>query len=240
MDITSALIRKLGIGAKLDDEDINGIRSLPIAIKQLSIGELIASEGDRATNCCLCIEGFIYRAKNTSDGRRQILSVHIPGDMPDLQSLYLRLMDHDLIAMTQCTAGFIPHAALRHLVRSLPNVAEVLWRDTLIDSAIFREWMVNLGQRESLGRLAHFVLEMQRRLHAVGMTDGDSFRWPIVQHQMGEALGISVVHVNRVLKELRERGLMEVHGGKLTILDQAGLVEVGQFDAAYLHDDQMH
>lgn len=240
MDITSALIRKLGIGAKLDDEDISGIRSLPIAIKQLSGGETIASEGERATSCCLCIEGFIYRAKNTSDGRRQILSVHIPGDMPDLQSLYLRRMDHDLIAMTQCTAGFIPHGALRHVVRSLPNVAEVLWRDTLIDSAIFREWMVNLGQRESLGRLAHFVLEMQRRLDSVGMTNGGSFRWPIVQHQMGEALGISVVHVNRVLKELRERGLMEVHGGKLTILDQAGLVEVGQFDAAYLHDDQMH
>lgn len=240
MDITSALIRKLGIGAKLDDEDISGIRSLPVAVKQLSSGETIASEGELATNCCLCIEGFIYRAKNTSDGHRQILSVHIPGDMPDLQSLYLRVMDHDLIAMTQCTAGFVPHAALRRLVRSRANVAEVLWRDTLIDSAIFREWMVNLGQRDSLGRLAHLVLEMQRRLDAVGMVDASSFRWPIVQHQMGEALGISDVHVNRVLKELRETGLIEVHGGMLTILDQAGLMMVGQFDAAYLHEDQMH
>jgi CRP-like cAMP-binding protein len=98
--------------------------------------------------------------------------------------------------------------------------------------------MVNLGQRDSLARLAHFVIEMQWRLRSVGMTCGASFRWPIVQYQMAEALGISVVHVNRVLRDLRERGLMEVHGGMLTILDQAGLVRAGQFDAAYLHDDQ--
>jgi CRP-like cAMP-binding protein len=198
------------------------------------------SEGEHATNCCLCIDGFVYRAKNTSYGGCQILSVHIPGDMPDLQSLYLHRMDHDLIAMTRCTAGFVPHAALRQLVRRRANVAEVLWRDTLIDAAICREWMVNLGQRDTLNRLAHFVLEMQRRLDAVAMTNGGSFRWPIVQHQMAEALGITVVHVNRVLKDLRERGLMEVHGGMLTILDQAGLVVAGEFDAAYLHDEQLH
>jgi hypothetical protein len=115
MDLTSALIRKLGAGIALCDDDIRAIRSLPIALRRLSAGESIVREGDGATSCCLSVEGFMYRSKNPPDGRRQILSVHIPGDMPDLQSLHLRVMDHDLIAMTGCTACFVPHAARKPL-----------------------------------------------------------------------------------------------------------------------------
>jgi hypothetical protein len=115
MGLTSALIRKLGAGIALCDDDIRAIRSLPIALRRLSAGESIVREGDGATSCCLSVEGFMYRSKNTPDGRRQILSVHIPGDMPDLQSLHLRVMDHDLIAMTGCTACFVPHAARKPL-----------------------------------------------------------------------------------------------------------------------------
>ena len=140
--IVATLLRRLDAVTGLDEADIAAIRALPIIVRPWEAGRAIVSDGDRPTECCLVIEGFCVRSKTIMNGQRQILSIHIPGDIPDLQSLYLHRMDHDLISLVPSKLGFISHAALRAMTRGNPNITEVLWRDSLIDAAMFREWIV--------------------------------------------------------------------------------------------------
>ena len=233
--VLAALLRRLNTVSGLDDADIAAIRALPINVRHWEAGRTIVSDGSRPTECCLVIEGFCVRAKTILDGQRQILSIHIPGEIPDLQSLHLHRMDHDLIAVAPSTLGFISHTSMRALTRANPNVTEVLWRDTLIDSAIFREWIVNVGQRPAVSRLAHIVVELRTRLAVTGRAVGDTFEMPLTQEQIGEALGITSVHANRVIKQLRDENIIEISRGRVTVLDEAKLAELAQFDDRYLH-----
>ena len=233
--VLAALLRRLNTVSGLDDADIAAMRTLPIVVRQWEAGRAIVSDGDRSTDCCLVIEGFCVRAKTTASGRRQILSIHIAGEIPDLQSLHLHRMDHDLIAVVPSTLGLISHTSLRALTRANPNIAEVLWRDTLIDSSIFREWIVNVGQRPAVSRLAHIVVELRTRLAVTGRAVGDTFEMPLTQEQIGEALGITSVHANRVIKQLRDENIIEISRGRVTVLDEAKLAELAQFDDRYLH-----
>ena len=186
-------------------------------------------------NAALSSTGSPCAQRLTSGGRRQILSVHIAGDIPDLQSLHLHVLDHDLITLTPCRLGFIPHAALRALNRERPNIAEALWRDTLIDAAMFREWIINVGQRRAPERLAHLLLEIRERLRLVGRAEGDSFILPMTQDELSDALGLTSVHINRTLKQLRTDGLLSFHRNEVKILDNARFEELAQFDRLYLH-----
>ena len=238
--VLAALFRRLNTVTGLDDEDIAAIRALPINVRHWEAGRTVVSDGSRPTECVLVIEGFCVRAKTTVTGQRQILSIHIPGEIPDLQSLYLHRMDHDLVAVAPCTLGFISHASLRALTRANPNVAEVLWRDTLIDAAIFREWIVNVGQRPAPSRLAHTVVELRRRLAVTGRAAGEAFEMPLTQEQISEALGITPVHANRIIRQLRDDGIVDIGRGRVTVLDEAKLAELAQFDDRYLHQDPAH
>jgi CRP-like cAMP-binding protein len=235
--VFAPLLRRLTVVSGLDEPDIAAIRALPITVRQWDAGRAIVADGQRPTECCLVIEGFCVRSKTTASGQRQILSIHIPGEIPDLQSLHLHRMDHDLIALVSSTFGFISHTTLRALTRARPNVAEALWRDTLIDSAIFREWIVNVGQRPATSRLAHTVVELRRRLASTGKPAGDTFEMPLTQEQIGEALGITPVHANRVIKQLREERIADISRGRVVVLDEAKLAELAQFDDRYLHQD---
>jgi CRP-like cAMP-binding protein len=233
--VLAALLRRLNTVSGLDDADIAAIRALPINVRYWEAGQSILSDGGRPTECCLVIEGFCIRAKTTVSGQRQILSIHIAGEIPDLQSLHLHRMDHDLIAVAPSTLGFISHASLHALTRANPNIAEVFWRDTLIDSAIFREWIVNVGQRPAASRLAHTVVELRRRLAITGRATGDTFEMPLTQEQISEALGITPVHANRVIRQLRDDGIVDINRGRVAVLDEAKLAELAQFDDRYLH-----
>lgn len=233
--VLASMLRRLDTVSKLDPEDIDAIRSLPIAVRHWEGGRGIVSDGERPKDCCLIIEGFCIRSKTTVGGGRQILSIHIPGEIPDLQSLHLYRMDHDLITLAPSTLGFISHASLRALTHTRPNVVDALWRDTLIDSAIFREWIVNVGQRPAPARLAHVILELRRRLEVTKRAEGASFEFPLTQEQIGEALGITPVHANRIIKQLREDGIIDVSRGRVHVLDEAKLAELAQFDDRYLH-----
>ena len=235
--VLAALLRRLDTVSGLDDADIAAIRALPIVVRQWEAGRAIVSDGDRPTDCCLIIEGFCVRAKTTVSGQRQILSIHIAGDIPDLQSLHLHRMDHDLITLVPSTLGFVSHTSMRALTRARPNVAEMLWRDTLIDAAIFREWIVNVGQRPATSRLAHVVLELRERLAVIGRARSDTFEMPLTQEQVGEALGITPVHANRVIRQLRDERIVDFSRGRVTVLDERKLEELGQFDDLYLHQD---
>ena len=206
-------------------------------VKQFRPDQPIVREGDRPSECCLLVEGFCVRAKTTSDGRRQILSIHIPGEIPDLQSLHLHVMDHDLVTLTNCTLGFIGHPALKELTRRRPGVTEALWRDTLVDAAIFREWIVNVGQRAGVNRLAHIIMELRERLRVIGRISGAEFELPLTQEQFGEAMGITSIHVNRILKQLQNAGVMKIRRGRVTILDEEKFRGTADFDELYLHLD---
>ena len=233
--VLAALLRRLNTVSGLDDADIAAMRTLPIVVRQWEAGRAIVSDGDRSTDCCLVIEGFCVRAKTTASGGRQILSIHIAGEIPDLQSLHLHRMDHDLIPVISSTLGFISHTSLRDLTRIRPNVAEKFWRDSLIDAAIFREWIVNVGQRPADSRLAHVVLEVRHRLAVVGRAAGDTFDMPLTQEQIAEALGITPVHANRVIRQLREAKIIDISRGRVAILSEAKLAQLAQFDDRYLH-----
>jgi CRP-like cAMP-binding protein len=236
-DNIEPFLKRLRVSTKIDEEDERAIRKLPITIKQMGDDEAIVSVGDRPSACCLVIEGFVLRSKIVGHGGRQILAFHQPGDIPDLQSLFLHVMDHDVSTLGNCILGFIPHAPLAELIKSRPNIAEALWRDTLTDAAIFREWICNVGQRTATIRMAHLVLELYTRLKAVGRTDGPSFQFPVTQALLAEALGISAVHVNRVVQQLRGERLLEFERGQIKILAEARLKDLADFDDLYLHLD---
>jgi CRP-like cAMP-binding protein len=144
-------------------------------------------------------------------------------------------MDHELATLTPCTLGFIHHDTLQKLHRRRPTVAEIFWRDTLIDAAMFREWIVNVGQRPAPARLAHVMMELRERLKVIGRVEGASFDMPLTQEQIGEALGITAVHANRVIKQLRQDGIVDLHRGRVTVLSEAKFEELADFDSRYLH-----
>jgi len=233
--IRAALIKRLRLSSAIADEDIREIEALPISVRQFPAEAAVVRDGERATDCCLIADGFCVRSKTIANGKRQILSIHIPGEIPDLMSLFLHVMDHDLSTLTPSTLGFISHETLQQLHRRSPGIAEMFWRDTLIDSAMFREWIVNVGQRPAPARLAHVMIELRERLRVIGRVDGGNFEMPLTQEQIGEALGITAVHANRVIRQLRQEGIVELNRGRVTVLDERKLLELADFDDRYLH-----
>ncbi len=232
---TAILIRKLESIFTLTDDERQALRSLPMQIVAIKENQDIVSQGDSPSRSCLILSGFTCTYKMTGDGKRQIHNFHIPGDIPDLQSLHLKVLDNSLGTLTPCSVGFITHEVLDKLCERHYRIAKAFWRETLIDGAIFREWMTSIGQREAYSRIAHLLCEMMVRLRAVGLVNGYSCNWPITQAEVGDALGIVTVHVNRVLQEMRADGLIELSGDRLNIPDWETLRRVGDFDPAYLH-----
>jgi CRP-like cAMP-binding protein len=238
MHATERLMRKLRLSTALGPVDIEAVERLPMTMRELPAQGAIVREGERPTQCCLVIEGYACRSKTTDSGKRQILSIHIAGDIPDLQSLHLHVMDHDLTTLSRCTVAFIPHDALRVLTRERPRVAEALWRETLIDAAVFREWIVNVGRRSAASRMAHLLAEISKRLEAIGLAEGDRFELPMTQIDLADALGLSSVHVNRVIQELRRAGILDMRKHAVALRDLPRLKQLADFDALYLHQSE--
>ncbi|WP_244610562.1 Crp/Fnr family transcriptional regulator [Microvirga pakistanensis] len=232
------LIRKLESIFTLTDDERQALSNLPMQVMILKGDQDIVREGDRPSRSCLLLEGFACTYKITGHGKRQIVSFNIPGDIPDLQSLHLKALDASVGTIEPCKVGFIPHDALRDLCNRNPRITAAFWRETLIDAAIFREWVTNVGRREAYNRMAHVLCEMLVRLRAVGLAEDHTCDLPITQVELGDALGISNIHVNRVLQQLRADGLIETKGTRLTIRDWEKLKQVGDFDPTYLHLEQ--
>jgi CRP-like cAMP-binding protein len=192
-------------------------------------------EGDRPKRSCFLLSGMACWFKMTGEGRRQILSFQISGDLPDMQSVHLSTLDSTLITISPCRVAFVQHEALLDICAKRPNVANAFWRMTLIDAAIFREWVANVGSRQALGRVAHLLCELVVRLRAIGLADKLVFELPVTQTELADATGLSTVHVNRTLQSLRKQKLIHWKDSQLEVLDWAGLQHAGDFDPSYLH-----
>ena len=231
----ATLIRKLETIATISSDDKQALADLPLRVKVFAPDADLLREDQAATECCLIVEGFVCRYKVLGAGQRQILSLHLPGDIPDLMSLYFDTMDHSLAAFTRGRAAFIPHGAIRGVTDRFPNLAAAMWRDTLIDASIAREWLAGVGRRSAHARIAHLICEVFLRSRALGLADEQTFALPITQAELGDATGLSTVHVNRVLQDLRRDELVTWRGQAIAVLDWERLCLAGDFDPAYLH-----
>jgi CRP-like cAMP-binding protein len=211
------------------------LHDLPYMVEKVKVGDGPIWAGDRPTRSFLVLEGLLSTSKAIRDGELQITAFHIPGDMPDLQSLHLEVLDSDIGALTNCTLAFTSHSDLRRLCAEHPRLAAVLWRVTLVDASVTREWVVNVGQRQALSRLAHLFCELMTRMEAVGLVHDGGCYLGLTQTDLREATGLSSVHIHRTLQELRERSLLTFGQGRLTILDWAALARLGDFRTDYLH-----
>jgi len=232
------LVHKLQSITDLTAEERQALLDLPMTVRSYTRGEDIVREADVPSECCLILDGFASRYKLLPDGRRQIMAFHTPGDLPDLQSLHIKVMDHSVGAMMPTMAAFIPHKSMRDLTGRFPGLLHAFWRDTLIDAAIFREWMIGIGRRDAHERIAHLICEMLLRFRGVGLAPDNTFKIPATQADIADALGLSNVHVNRVLQDLRRDGLIIWTNYTVSILKWEELQARGLFDATYLH--QVH
>jgi CRP-like cAMP-binding protein len=231
----SQLFASLQTIANITDSHKELLSRLPVHVVSIAEGAEIQQEGETPTDACLLLSGLLCSFKMCGDGNRQLLSLHLPGDMPDLQTLYLDCTDHGLVAVCPTRVGYIPYDALRDLMAHEPLVAALLVKRMSVDSSIFREWIVNIGRRHALSRMAHLFCEYFVRQRAMGIGSDNVVSLPLTQAELGDATGLSAVHVNRVMQELRRRGLISSRGNHHRVIDWRGLVEVGDFRADYLH-----
>ncbi|HEX2140578.1 MAG TPA: Crp/Fnr family transcriptional regulator [Woeseiaceae bacterium] len=229
------LIRKLHHLFPLTREEEQVLDNACSRTAHFGSDEDIAVEGDRPSDCNLLLSGIVCRYKIVLDGKRQIMSFHCAGDVFDAQSFILETMDHSIGTLTDCSVGVIPHGTMLEITEGFPRIARAIWKDTLVDAAIFREWMTNIGRRSAYARIAHLLCEQYVKLKTVGLTKDHEFPWPITQGEIGDALGLSNVHVSRTVKELRKADLVAFKAGWLTINDWEGLKAAGEFDPGYLH-----
>ena len=229
------MLRKLALRGTLSDADKAAVLALPYTADKLKAQSYIVRDGDVATHSCLLRSGFAYRHKVTGEGRRQICSLHLSGDMVDLQNSLLRVADHSVQAMTDIWVAYIPREAILDLAFTHRAVGEALWYDTLVDAAIFREWTTSIGQRDGRARLAHMLCEFALRFEAAGLGTADRFDLPMTQEQLGDSTGLTAVHANRMLRVLKDSGLVTIENRVVRILDWPGLARLGDFDRAYLH-----
>ncbi len=229
------LIRKLESSAAVSDAEKAALLRLPMAVQDLRADQDIVREGDRPSRCCLILEGFAASYKARPNGKRQIMAFYIPGDIPDLQSLHVEVMDQAITTICRCTVAFIQHPHMREICHMHPRLADIFWRETLIDASTFREWIMCLGRRSATEHLAHLFCEFFMRLEAVELARDHSFLFPVTQAELGDALGLSGVHVNRVLRDLRARDLIAWKGHTLTVMDWERLAELAEFNSTYLH-----
>ena len=232
------LIRKLERQGLLSKEEKQGLRQITERTAVYHPRQIIVPEGSSPLHSSLILEGFAIRYNHSADGRRQITAFHLPGDFADLHSFLLKPITDAVAALTTCTVAQVAHSDLKEVTRNHPHLTRVLWFTTLVDGAVHRTWLTTLGRMEARERLSHFLCELRDRLQAVSLINDDSYELPTTQEELGDACGISTVHVNRVLKDLRAEGLITTRGKTLIINDWKRLQQVGQYNPDYLHQDQ--
>lgn len=232
--ITEVWLQRLFRRTDLSSGDMATIRELPGRIDHIEANRDFVKLGERVTAACLVVDGLAARFGQTVEGERQLTALHIPGDCADLHSAVLPNPECALSAVTDSTIYRIPHEYLHRAAQSSPAIARAFWRDCTVDASIAGEWMLNNGRRDARARLAHLICELAVRYANCG-ADRDRFALPMTQIHMGDALSLTPVHVNRMLRRLREDGLVTIRAGVVEIADWNGLARAGEFSDRYLH-----
>jgi CRP-like cAMP-binding protein len=233
------LTTKLAARTPLSEDDREAIdRAVGRNVRAFAARRDMVREGDRPHAVFVILEGWAYRYKTLRDGRRQIVALFVPGDLSDLNTFMVKAMDHSVGAITAVVAAELGRDELEQLTEEYPHIAQALWFNELVTVSTQREWTLNVGQRTAYERIAHLMCEMFLRLETVGLTQDGSCDFPITQADIGDATGLTPVHVNRMLKELRGDGLIDLRGRRLKILDFPGLRRAAMFNDNYLHLDR--
>ncbi|MDB5714726.1 MAG: Crp/Fnr family transcriptional regulator [Sphingomonadales bacterium] len=236
-DLWGPAVQKLGRHGTLTADDILAITALPMTVRDVRSGTYLFREGDKPSHCCVLIAGYANRHKLTMDGSRQIVSIHLRGDIIDLQQLLLSTADHSVQTLTAATLGMISIRQMKELARERPSVGEAFWRDCLVDASTFREWVLNVGRRDAPARIAHLLCEFGTRSESAGLSRDGKFELPMTQEQLADATGLTPVHVNRTLQRLGAQGLIERTMRSIDVIDWDGLKLVAGFQGAYLHEN---
>lgn len=234
----SVHLKKLRKRVELSAEEERAIRASVAETRTIPADEVAVHSGEKLHSSMILLSGWMARSKDLPSGERQVTELHIAGDFTDLHGLTLHCLDHDIVAMSDCTVALVPHDRLREITRQYPRLGQIYWFTTNVDAAIHREWALSLGQRSAISRMAHLFCEMYERLDVVGATSGNGYQFPLTQRELSECLGLTVVHANRTLQELRRRGLVQLENRRVNILDRRGLEGVAEFDPAYLYLDR--
>lgn len=233
------LIRRLEHFTKLSRDDRGALEGMAASsVRHLARGEDVVREGDEPRHVNLILDGWASRYKTLEDGRRQIAAFLLPGDICDARNFILNHMDHSIGALSALTVAQIPRSAILDLPVTHPRIDRALWWSALVGESIQREWSMSLGQRDAVERVAHLFCETFVRLRAVGLTRGNTCELPVTQSELGEATGLSTVHVNRTLQDLRARSLITLKDRTLAIPDLGALQSTALFDVGYLHLDR--
>jgi CRP-like cAMP-binding protein len=233
--ILDSLLKRWSRRVTISREDKEGLSALPWSERTFGRDSYVVREGEPTTSCALLLRGFAFRQKLVSHGARQIISIHIPGEFVDLQNSLLQVSDHNVQTLGRASFAMVSKNALLDLSAAHPNVARAIFLDTLLDASIFREWVVNVGRRDARARISHLLCELADRLKASGVSDGESYDFPLTQEQVADCTGLTAVHTNRTLQSLRKDGLISLWSNRLAILDWDALADVGDFNERYLH-----
>ena len=206
-------------------------------VRTLEARTTLVRAGEPVAQSTLLLEGIMSRYIDDRHGLRQLVAVHVAGDFVDLHAFPLKVLDHDVATMTAATVAIVPHAELDDIKRTMPDLAEKLWFATLLDAAIHRAWLFRLGRLNAQGRVAHFLCETNARLISAGLSDGRRFALGLIQNDLAEICGLTTIHVNRVMRQLREENICVFRSSLVDILDPKRLATIGQFDPHYLYND---
>lgn len=233
------MLRKLQLWVDLDAPQQQALLDLPHSLVVVEKQKVVVREGDAVSHCWLVLSGCCARFKYVGSGARQIVSIHMMGDLVDLQNALLGVADHGVQTLTSCRMAKVPIEALRQLSDTEPAIKDALWFDTLVDASIFREWVANVGRRDAATRIAHLLCEFGLKMDAIGLDQLD-YELPMTQDQLADATGLTAVHVNRVLQTLEKEGLIErVTAKSVLIGDWRRLAAAGDFQPDYLHLDTL-
>lgn len=230
------LVRRLELHATLSDDDRAAILALPYQLRDFDASAYLVRDGEPPRVCGVLISGFAYRQKLTSQGTRQIVSLHVPGEALDFQSLFLDIADHNVQTLTRAEVAIIPRDAIRALAQERPAIGRAIMVYTLVEASIFREWILNIGRRNARARLAHLLCEFAIRVDALQPpSSGRGYALPMTQEQLGDALGLTAVHVNRTLKLLEADGLITRNKRDVSFPRWDALRDLADFSQRYLH-----
>lgn len=229
------LLMNLGHRDILSESERELLQKTILRERKFAKGDELVSDGDRPGYSTLLLDGLAARSKMTRDGARQITALHVPGDFVDLHAFLMKTIDHAIVALSPCTVALADHGELRRITQDAPHLARMLWLDTLITGSIHRTWIVALGRRSKASHLAHILCELYVRLQVVERVDGWSFYFPLSQTEMADVMGLSLVHMNRVIQTLRQEKLISWTNQTITIHNWEKLQEVAEFDPLYLN-----